>query len=431
MNQYKDEIDEYLNSVCSQVRWKKSHEYIKKELSEHIEDQTNAFISSGIDENTALKKAISEMGDSIIVGTEFDRVYRPKINLFTLISLLIIVLISISAKAYITYICNENIILENYIFEFLFAIIAFTIGYILDFTILSKHTVIIFIGFIISVILSSILFNNVNGINIICSYIFILFPLIFSGIIYNMRNTKFLGFIFCFIILIFHAIMGLLLNTGIVSIFINLIVCILLINFSIKNNWFNSKKIPLFLITNIPVVLLFLFTLFKYTYKFKYLINPFLEPEGRGYITATSFSILSKSEFIGNSTNNIIGILPNTYIFVFLINYVGWISFFLIVFFIFAFLLTILFKFKTQLSFLGKIVSISIIYITIVQSIFFILNNLGIIFAASALSPFAFCFSRIGILLNFLLYGIMMSAFKCANLSFNSHNNFQKNYLKS
>lgn len=43
-------------------------------------DQKNAFIANGLDEETATDKAIKEMGDPILVGSEFDRMYRPKIE---------------------------------------------------------------------------------------------------------------------------------------------------------------------------------------------------------------------------------------------------------------------------------------------------------------------------------------------------------------
>ena len=73
-------IKSYLDIVCEQIRYEKAHIIIKKELEEHITDQTDAFIAKGMEQETAIKKAIKEMGDPILVGTELDRVYRPKLK---------------------------------------------------------------------------------------------------------------------------------------------------------------------------------------------------------------------------------------------------------------------------------------------------------------------------------------------------------------
>ena len=73
-------IKSYLDIVCEQIRYEKAHIIIKKELEEHITDQTDAFIAKGMEQETAIKKAITEMGDPILVGTELDRVYRPKLK---------------------------------------------------------------------------------------------------------------------------------------------------------------------------------------------------------------------------------------------------------------------------------------------------------------------------------------------------------------
>ncbi len=38
-------IKSYLDIVCEQIRYEKAHIIIKKELEEHITDQTDAFIA--------------------------------------------------------------------------------------------------------------------------------------------------------------------------------------------------------------------------------------------------------------------------------------------------------------------------------------------------------------------------------------------------
>ncbi len=43
-------IKSYLDIVCEQIRYEKAHTIIKKELEEHITDQTDAFIAKGMEQ---------------------------------------------------------------------------------------------------------------------------------------------------------------------------------------------------------------------------------------------------------------------------------------------------------------------------------------------------------------------------------------------
>ena len=73
-------IKDYLDTVCEQIRFQKAHSFVKKELKDHINDQAEAFVCSGMDEQTAMQKAIAEMGDPVTIGTKLDRVHRPKLE---------------------------------------------------------------------------------------------------------------------------------------------------------------------------------------------------------------------------------------------------------------------------------------------------------------------------------------------------------------
>ena len=73
-----DKIKQYTSSVCDQIRWKKVHPMISEEIENHISDQKEAFINEGLDEITSIDKAIEEMGDPVIVGSQLDRTHRPK-----------------------------------------------------------------------------------------------------------------------------------------------------------------------------------------------------------------------------------------------------------------------------------------------------------------------------------------------------------------
>ena len=134
-----NDIKNYLDTVCEQIRFQKAHTIVKRELQDHITDQTNALIQQGIEKDIAVQKAIEQMGDPVLVGTELDRVHRPKLewSIIFFVALLCIAHFAIpyfflKGVFYTAPLFQNSIILLIYIG----IVIAF---YHIDFTILANH----------------------------------------------------------------------------------------------------------------------------------------------------------------------------------------------------------------------------------------------------------------------------------------------------
>ena len=69
---------EYLDTVQEQIRWKRARPVVVWELEQHLTDQRDAFLEEGKAPEEAERLAVEEMGDPVTVGTELDRVHRPK-----------------------------------------------------------------------------------------------------------------------------------------------------------------------------------------------------------------------------------------------------------------------------------------------------------------------------------------------------------------
>lgn len=102
MQQY-DKISEYLKNVCEQIRWEKAHNVISEEIENHIIDQQNAYIAEGFDEKTATEKAIKEMGDPVLVGSQLDRTHKPKTEWSIIVSTGIALFLGLAARAFVIY----------------------------------------------------------------------------------------------------------------------------------------------------------------------------------------------------------------------------------------------------------------------------------------------------------------------------------------
>lgn len=86
------EIDNYLDKVCSRVKFARAHKGLKKELRNHIDDQINDYIKKGLDKDEATIKAIEQMGDPLEVGEDLNEIHKPQTDWITigLVSILMI-----------------------------------------------------------------------------------------------------------------------------------------------------------------------------------------------------------------------------------------------------------------------------------------------------------------------------------------------------
>lgn len=71
------QINEFLNSVCEQIKYKPIRNTIAEELKDHIEDKKEELIEMGQNEEEAEKNAVEQMGDAEIIGKELNKVHRP------------------------------------------------------------------------------------------------------------------------------------------------------------------------------------------------------------------------------------------------------------------------------------------------------------------------------------------------------------------
>lgn len=71
-------IRDYLDTVTAQIRWKRARAVVVRELETHLEDQRQEFQAEGRSQVEAERLAVEEMGDPVAVGTDLDRLHRPR-----------------------------------------------------------------------------------------------------------------------------------------------------------------------------------------------------------------------------------------------------------------------------------------------------------------------------------------------------------------
>ena len=174
------QINEFLNSVCEQIKYKPIRSTIAEELKNHIEDKKEELIEMGQNAKKAEKKAVEQMGDAKIIGKELNKVHRPRLDW----KLLIILVVLLIFGFVISYIITENehtemmqymkegvseYITTNYMIKYAcFVILGFAIGviiYFCDYKKIKNKPLILYIIATVVIVVAFLFGISVNGIN--------------------------------------------------------------------------------------------------------------------------------------------------------------------------------------------------------------------------------------------------------------------------
>ncbi|WP_171634626.1 FtsW/RodA/SpoVE family cell cycle protein [Paenibacillus plantarum] len=82
MNNFRhhEEITSFLKQVCRKIKAKEVHPEVRLELESHLQELIEEKLSSGIDLDTAVREAISQMGTPDVIGQQFHLAHRPRFN---------------------------------------------------------------------------------------------------------------------------------------------------------------------------------------------------------------------------------------------------------------------------------------------------------------------------------------------------------------
>jgi cell division protein FtsW (lipid II flippase) len=422
-----DEIKKYSDTVCEQIRWKKVHPDIAKEMEDHLSDQRNYYLSQGDDEATATKKAVQEMGDAVSIGLALDKTYRPKPQWMLILLTITLMLVGTGVR----YLIDNSVgSLEKFsMAPTLFALIIFVAAYFLDFTALAKYPRSCYFLVMVLSITCLIFSPEINGrawfsfggFSVSLSYLALIFPLAYALLIFSMRNKGTLGILFCGAGYLPYAIILLLVpsTSGFV---IYTITSLILLLAATKKGWFGGSRkkgllmilIP-FGVSAISVVTLFLLQSYRLE-RIQILLDPYSSP--RGYQTVLIREMMSGAVFVGQGT------IPQSYgeilrnpwfgtdmVLTALTHQYGWIIFLGIALLFAVFSALGFYYISRQRSVLGMLVALSILMILVIQTVFYMVSNLGYgLFTELSLPLISY--GKAAMLLNAGLIGIMLSVFR-------------------
>jgi len=415
-------VSEYLKTVCDQIRWKKAHRGISEEIENHITDQKNAYLAEGLDEETATVKAINDMGDPVLVGTEFNRTHRPKTEWSIIALTCLVLLLGLVVRTFLMDDHGSSGSMTSSIIGTLFGIGIMMIAYFLDFTLIETYSKAINIGLIVVIIAVMFVSPIINGQYTHVPSLLLLLPTAFAGIIYSMRSKGYLGIILCGLFFAAPVVIGMM-TPSFASVGLFGLNALILLTLAIAKGWFKVNKLISMLLIYIPIAItamVFIVTaMVSSSYRWlrlRYAVDPSLDPMGAGYMGTVTRDLIKGAKFIGRGETSLHpgNVLPGIHtdsLLTYLISQYGWISF-LVIMSVMALLIVRFFILcSKQKSVLGRLVSTSILITFTMQVVLYVAFNLGFQLFSPLTLPLI-SYGGKATMINMILIGIMLSVFR-------------------
>ncbi|MCF2664641.1 FtsW/RodA/SpoVE family cell cycle protein [Oscillibacter valericigenes] len=397
-----DTIREYLDTVQEQIRWKRARPVVVRELEQHLTDQRDAFLEEGNTPETAERLAVEEMGDPVTIGTELDRVHRPKPQWGLLAATVALALLGGFLRVWLTASgadMYENISPFRTAIALALGTVCLLGAYFLDYTWLTRHARWVYIGALVLGVLSLWLSPLRNHAPYFTRYVVLLYPTVYAIWLYRCHGKGWKG--------IFLAIFGAVPLAAIglqapylLGILLLVVTGFVLLLAAAGTDWFGvgrGKTAAAVLGLTGATAGSMVWQVWKngwYQERLLMFLHPELDPLGNGYQAMSVRNALSVSQWVGMGNWSEIGsmfpfersvpdwtldFLPTTVIYK-----LGWLPFLLLVLAVAGLLVWLLWKCLRQKNQVGRLVALSVIVPLALQTVFSVMQNLGyILFSAS------------------------------------------------
>lgn len=416
-----DMVIEYLDNICSNIKNKRMHKEIREELLCHIEESVLINIKIENDEETAIKKAIENMGDYKTVSKDLNIIHKPSIDWTLIFSSMLILIIGLTSIYFASSDINISPFRRALLFSFI-GIIALLLSSSFNYIKLKIYSKYIYVFSLLLLVISyfsspvswyrAFLVIGPFSINILeITPIILLISLCNLIKDYSKCKDK-MDFLEVYA-LYFIPIIFMLPFKNIACISIYFVgICSLL-----KIKKFKNKHII------IPVIICFaLFLLSLNNYRLDRL-TAFLYPSsdslGMSYVYNQIHTILSNSVLLGEANNFSSNLLPGfegDFIFTFIIYKFGFLSGFITI----TLCTFLLFKISKSLLKVKNLYNKSLITVILstlgVKYVYGILMNLGMLPTTGISIPFL-SYGGNSSIINFILIGLILNIYKVKNLS--------------
>ncbi len=391
------QINEFIQTVCEKIRYKPIRASIEEELKGHIEDLKDDYIKKGNNVKEAEEEAIKQMGEASIIGKQLDKIHRPHIDWKMLIIIFILLLFGLL----VSFIKTNNlqaseIYFLKYIKIFLLGFILCVPIYFINFKHIKKISLVLYIIATISILMSLWFGIPINGIkylrifNINVLPQVIAMPLYIIAFVSLLEERKTKNNILTIILSILSLILMLEIPSK-ASMIVLLAVYIIVGTYYIIKVSKNKKRNLLILYGIIGfAIFLLLFSFLLRPYILDRIIVSFvpeMDPQGNGWLGVNRDLIINSAKLFGEATNKSQAIdifnQGETFAFISLLANYGWIVTISMVVAVLLLSIKLIINVTKIKDTYGKMLTLGIASLFIVQSVLNILMNLNLGLEAS------------------------------------------------
>lgn len=433
---------DYITTVKEQIRNNKAKSLIEDELKDHLEEQIKAFQEDGLSYVEAEQKAILDMGDPVEVGTELNRVHRPKLEKKLLFTVMLFSAIGLIVQYVVGSVINSST--PNYfISQAVYIVIGIGVMvfiYYMDYTIIGRYPFIMW-GVLTLFGIYILEFGHQHfQIFYDLFFVILLFVPILAGILFRLRNLKLIGLMLSGFIGAIPILISLYGRN--ISVMIQyMVIYLIMLNVAVAKRWFGNRKLGFVIVwlstIGVPSVFIMsclklgipLFTDYQID-RLKYIFS--FNPEFT-YQSNIANQALVNSKLFGGSSEIIqrVPAVDSDYILVFIFSTFG-ILFGICIVALLLFLLYKAFRIaKVQKSYLGYMVGMACTLIFLVETFFYTTNNLfsfNLIVSQRTL-PFLSNGAR-NTIFSYAIVGLLLSVYRNSELVSNRTNQKKGSWLQ-
>jgi cell division protein FtsW (lipid II flippase) len=425
-------VQEYLNSVCSHIKWGEVHGQVKLELLAHIEDCVLEYTAEGMAEQQAIEMAINRMGDSVALGKQLHQTHKPPINwqLISIVSLLagmgLFTLYSVEMQGLLMRHISVLVFTKSLVYVAIGLAVLLGVAYF-DYRKLKLYGRHLFAGTMFIWLLLLMFGGTINGKPFFILGFFsinyvdltpVLLAVALAGIFLNKDWSKPNWFVNTLLLLLVPNILYLNCLSASAAVIYTVVFLVLML-------MSGASKKQLAVITAIPISMNVL-AIVTEPYRLRRILtflNPYQDPAGSGYIHIQSIETIKSAGLWGQGFN-FGGNLPELHtdlIFSYLVYTFGWVSGAVVAMLALALIVIMIGAAKQVKDRFGRLLISGLTSILALHFIWNILMTLGYAPITGISLPF-FSYGGSQTVINMAMMGIVLSVYRRKNLLASSGN---------